>query len=323
MSYSLPHGNITFASGEYPTSIKMSNFGKNQTDIADFLDKMVVYISSTPLDEEIGNTTNVAVSDLVRLDTNVNPVLADLVVGETAVYDAEGTVGLVVGDAGGNAVVRTISVSGGNSAKDLSVETFTIEPTDWADVSTSETYTKSYTAPITFDLTQKTAIVELFNNNIQLFTKYGFGIEAVDTTNNTITFWAVNQPEDTVVLTVGFWDTDGALQILRNPGGGASSGGGSGGGSCLTKESFTINASSWTTLSNSAPYVYQTTVLATYDMDDDTIAQLFNDQPILFAKYGFAIGSLDTTNDRITFWAADEPTENVTLSVGFQTTNCG
>ena len=77
-------------------------------------------------------------------------------------------------------------------------------------------------------------------------------------------------------------------------------------------ETYTI--SSWTALSSSSPYTYQATVTATATIGANTIVELFNDQAVLFATYGFAIGSVSGQN--ITIYSIGEPSSSVTLKVG-------
>lgn len=76
-------------------------------------------------------------------------------------------------------------------------------------------------------------------------------------------------------------------------------------------ESYTIN--SWTALSDSSPYTYQATATATYTIGNDTLVELINDQAVLFANYGFAIGAVSGQN--VTFYSIGEPTSDVTLEV--------
>ena len=76
-------------------------------------------------------------------------------------------------------------------------------------------------------------------------------------------------------------------------------------------ENYTL--SSWTALSSSAPYTYQATVTATATIGNNTIVELINDQPVLFATYGFAIGSVSGQN--ITIYSIGQPSSSVTLKV--------
>lgn len=76
-------------------------------------------------------------------------------------------------------------------------------------------------------------------------------------------------------------------------------------------ETYTI--SSWTALSSSSPYTYQATVTATATIGNNTIVELINDQAVLFATYGFAIGSVSGQN--ITIYSIGQPSSSVTLKV--------
>lgn len=81
-------------------------------------------------------------------------------------------------------------------------------------------------------------------------------------------------------------------------------------------EEYTI--SSWTALSDSSPYTYSTTVTADYTIGANTIVELINDQAVLFANYGFAISSVDTTNNTLTIYALDAPASSVTLKINYK-----
>ena len=86
-----------------------------------------------------------------------------------------------------------------------------------------------------------------------------------------------------------------------------------GGGTTTTYETYTI--SSWSALSSSSPYTYQATVTATATIGNDTVVELINDQAVLFATYGFAIGSISGQN--VTIYSIGEPSSSVTLKIGY------
>jgi hypothetical protein len=86
-----------------------------------------------------------------------------------------------------------------------------------------------------------------------------------------------------------------------------------GGGTTTTYETYTI--SNWTALSSSSPYTYQATVTATATIGNDTEVELINDQSVLFATYGFAIGSISGQN--VTIYSIGEPSSSVTLKIGY------
>lgn len=83
-----------------------------------------------------------------------------------------------------------------------------------------------------------------------------------------------------------------------------------------TMETYTVATSDWTTLSASSPYTYQADVTATYTIGANTIVELLNNDPVLFANYGFAIGSV--SNQTVTLYAIGQPSANVTLKINYK-----
>lgn len=81
-------------------------------------------------------------------------------------------------------------------------------------------------------------------------------------------------------------------------------------------ETFAIASADWQTLANSSPYTYSATITATYDVGTKTEIGTINDQPILFANYGFVVGAVN--GQTITIYAIDKPAEDITLSVRFR-----
>ena len=81
-------------------------------------------------------------------------------------------------------------------------------------------------------------------------------------------------------------------------------------------ESYTIATSDWSALSSSSPYTYSATVTATHTIGNDTEVELINDQAILFATYGFVIGSV--SGQSVTIYSIEEPSANVTLEVVYR-----
>lgn len=79
-------------------------------------------------------------------------------------------------------------------------------------------------------------------------------------------------------------------------------------------ESFSIPITNWTTLENAAPYTYSTTVNITSALSTNSIVELINNQPVLFATYGFAIGNI--SGQVATIYSIGQPTETVTLTMG-------
>ena len=79
-------------------------------------------------------------------------------------------------------------------------------------------------------------------------------------------------------------------------------------------ESYTI--SSWSSLASSVPYTYSATIVATHVIGNNTTVELINDQAVLFATYGFAIGSINSQN--ITIYSIGQPSSNVTLKISYE-----
>lgn len=78
-------------------------------------------------------------------------------------------------------------------------------------------------------------------------------------------------------------------------------------------ESFNILSTSWVTLTGETPYTYSTTINITSALSDNSIVSLLNNQPTLFATYGFAIGGID--EQVATIYSIGQPNENITLTV--------
>lgn len=79
-------------------------------------------------------------------------------------------------------------------------------------------------------------------------------------------------------------------------------------------ETATIQTTSWNTLSSQLPYQYSTNITLTTTLDTNSIVELINNQPVLFATYGFAIGSI--SGQDITIYSIGQPSESVTLTLG-------
>ena len=85
------------------------------------------------------------------------------------------------------------------------------------------------------------------------------------------------------------------------------------GGGSVT-ETTTVATTDWTALSSSDPYTYQATITATATIGANSIVELFNDNAVLFATYGFAIGSVSGQN--ITIYSIGQPSASVDLTIG-------
>lgn len=86
----------------------------------------------------------------------------------------------------------------------------------------------------------------------------------------------------------------------------------------ISFDNFTIDPSAWTELGEGySPYTVQTTVTTTIGVDAKTTVELINDQAVLFANYGFAIGEVD--GQEITFYALKTPETSVSLTIEART----
>lgn len=81
------------------------------------------------------------------------------------------------------------------------------------------------------------------------------------------------------------------------------------------KETYTITSVSWDSLASSSPYTHSATVTADHTIGTNTIVELINNQPILFATYGFAI--ISVTGQVITIVSIGAPSDSVSLEVMF------
>jgi hypothetical protein len=80
------------------------------------------------------------------------------------------------------------------------------------------------------------------------------------------------------------------------------------------QETLSITSSSWEALSASTPYTYKATATITTTLIDNSIVELFNNNAILFAKYGFAIGNID--GQTATIYSIGQPNVDVNLVIG-------
>ena len=83
--------------------------------------------------------------------------------------------------------------------------------------------------------------------------------------------------------------------------------------------SYSIGTADWTALASSDPYDYEATIASGYaDFTANTITELLNDDPVLFATHGFAIASMDSANKTITLYSIGLPSNTVTLKVNYK-----
>ena len=78
-------------------------------------------------------------------------------------------------------------------------------------------------------------------------------------------------------------------------------------------EEHTIVTSAWTALSGSAPYTYFATVTVSAEISQTSVIELYNNNAVLFANYGFAIGAV--SGQTVTVYSIGLPTESVTLTI--------
>ena len=83
-----------------------------------------------------------------------------------------------------------------------------------------------------------------------------------------------------------------------------------------TTETYTITTSDWTALASSDPYTYSATVTATTTIGANTIVHLYNDQPVNFANYGFAVASV--SGQVLTIYSIGAPSSSVTLKINYR-----
>ena len=64
-------------------------------------------------------------------------------------------------------------------------------------------------------------------------------------------------------------------------------------------ESYTIADTDWAEASGISPFTYSTDISSSYTILDSSIVELINDQAVLFANYGFAIGSVSSSSGNL------------------------
>ena len=77
---------------------------------------------------------------------------------------------------------------------------------------------------------------------------------------------------------------------------------------------FEIMTTDWEELENESPFAYKVTVSSSIDtIGENTEVGIINDQPTLFANYGFVVGAVNDQD--IEIWAIDKPSESVALTI--------
>lgn len=81
-------------------------------------------------------------------------------------------------------------------------------------------------------------------------------------------------------------------------------------------EKHDIESIAWTELDDSElPYKYSTTITLTTTIFSDSMVELLNNQLVLFANYGFAINTINVSEQTATIYAIDKPSSTVTLQM--------
>ena len=81
-------------------------------------------------------------------------------------------------------------------------------------------------------------------------------------------------------------------------------------------ETYTISSEMWQELSENDPYKFMVSVTANYTIGANTEIGTINNQPALFANYGFVVGSV--SNQTVIIFAVNKPTADINLSVRFR-----
>lgn len=80
-----------------------------------------------------------------------------------------------------------------------------------------------------------------------------------------------------------------------------------------TTETLTIATSDWAALASSDPYDYSATVTAATTIGANSLVELINDQAVLFATHGFAIGAI--SGQSVTIYSVGQPSASVSLKI--------
>lgn len=78
-------------------------------------------------------------------------------------------------------------------------------------------------------------------------------------------------------------------------------------------ETLTIATSDWAALASSDPYDYSATVTAATTIGANSLVELINDQAVLFATHGFAIGAI--SGQSVTIYSVGQPAASVSLKI--------
>lgn len=103
--------------------------------------------------------------------------------------------------------------------------------------------------------------------------------------------------------------TNRISSLEQNQGSGSSFG-----GTVFETQQIIIEVSDWTELPDSEPYKYFANVTLSKSLDNAISVELINNNPILFAKYGFAIGEV-TAMDELEIYSIGQPNDSVILTL--------
>lgn len=93
--------------------------------------------------------------------------------------------------------------------------------------------------------------------------------------------------------------------------------------SVLTDDGYTtttvsVLTSDWSSTAGITPFKVSAVVDAGYNITSNSEVELINNQAVLFATYGFAIASVDTSTDELTIYALNTPASDVSLVVRYK-----
>lgn len=89
-----------------------------------------------------------------------------------------------------------------------------------------------------------------------------------------------------------------------------------GGGGVGITEKYAIQPGSWNPTIDILPFVYSATVTATTTISENMVIELYNDDAVLFANYGFSIGKVE--GQTLTIYVLDKPEGQITLTINYK-----
>lgn len=81
-------------------------------------------------------------------------------------------------------------------------------------------------------------------------------------------------------------------------------------------ETYSISEAQWQALADNEPYTYVASVTATHTIGTNTEVGILNNSPVLFATYGFVVGTVN--NQTVQIFSIDKPTINISLTVRYR-----